>query len=123
MNTGSPLSKDQRVAKPTNPVVVKKKISIGAGTAKKLLKDSGAVIGAGEVSWLNRYMENKVAGESLPKSFLTNDLYAEICRTYGKDSKHYIAKIVSDFKRENGIAETIKEEPEHATDTETETEV
>nr|WPF46747.1 MAG: hypothetical protein [Lake Baikal virophage 11] len=105
MNTGSPLKPK---AEP-KPIVVKKTTYSG-GTAKKILKDSGAVIGVSEVAWLNRYMANKVAGECLPKSFLSNDLYAEICRTYGKGSAQFIDQIVQDFKRENGLFDTIEEE-------------
>ena len=101
---GSPLSKDQRLARGTEKVV-KPKQPISSGTARKLLKTSGAVIGTTETYWLNKYMENKVSGECLPKSFLSNDLFAELSRIYGKNSKQFIDQIVTDFKRENGISE------------------
>lgn len=103
----SPLSKDQRLARgtPVADKVVKTKQPISSGTARKLLKTSGAVIGTTETYWLNRYMENKVSGECLPKSFLSNDLFAELSRIYGKNSKQFIDQIVTDFKRENGISE------------------
>jgi len=104
MNTGSPLTKDQKF-KPDTDTYKKPKQSINSGTVKKILKVlDGVVIGASEVTWFNRYMENKVAGECLPKSFLSNDLYAEICRTYGSiGSDRFILKIVTDFKRDHGL--------------------
>lgn len=105
MNTLSPLK--QKLEPKT---IVVKKTTYSGGTVRKILKDTGAVVGFSEVAWLNRYMANKVAGECLPKSFLSNDLYAEICRTYGKGSAQFIDQIVKDFKRENGIVDTIVEE-------------
>jgi hypothetical protein len=103
MNTGSPLTKDQKF-KPDTDTYKKPKQLINSGTVKKILKLSDAVIGASEVAWFNRYMENKVAGECLPKSFLSNDIYAEICRTYGSiGSTQFILKIVTDFKRDHGL--------------------
>jgi hypothetical protein len=105
MNTGSPLSKDQKIAKVKEDFVKKPKNKISSGTAKKILKESGATIGVVETNWLNGYMENRVRGESLPLSFISNDLYAEICRTYGKGSTQFIERIVADFKRDNGIVD------------------
>ena len=105
---GSPLTKDQKTAKVVE--VKKPRQLISSGTARKILKTSGAVIGTVETAWLNRYMENKVSGECLPRSFVSNDLYAEICRTYGKGSTQFIEKIVNDFKRENGIEASAMED-------------
>ena len=111
MNKGSPLTKDQKIAKAVKDDFGKKaKNKISSGTAKKILKASGATIGIVETDWLNRYMDNRVRGESLPLSFLSNDLYAEICRTYGKGAAQFIERIVTDFKRENGIVDEIPEE-------------
>lgn len=98
----SPLTKDHK-RKVIQEDFKKPKNRISSGTAKKILKTSEAAIGVVETDWLNRYMENKVRGESLPLSFVSNDLYAEICRTYGKGSTQFIEKIVEDFKKDNGL--------------------
>jgi len=109
MNSASPLSKDQRIQKQTSEELPKKpKLPISSGTTRKILKSSGAVIGSSETIWFNAYMENRVYGECLPRAFLSNDLYAEICRVYGKGSIHFIEKIVSDFKRENGLVDAVE---------------
>ena len=106
MNTGSPLSKDQRIAKDKEDKFVKPKQPISGGAAKKILKGSGATIGAAATAWFNRYMENRVAGECLPKSFLSSDIHGEICRTYGTASTQFIERIVADFKSQNSIQDS-----------------
>jgi hypothetical protein len=105
MNTSSPLSKDQRVKKLTAPPLAKfpkEKFPIGIGIAKKILKSSEANIGAVEMRWLNSYMENRIQGECLPRSFLSNELPSEIIRIYGIGADKFIEKIVYDFKQQCG---------------------
>ena len=100
----SPLSKDQRSKKPVPllPKFPKQKFQIGVGITKKILKASGAVIGAVEMRWLNNYIENRIQGECLPRSFLSNELPSEIIRTYGIGADKFIEKIVYDFKQQCG---------------------
>lgn len=100
----SPLSKDQRSKKPA-PLLAKfpkQKFQISVGITKKILKTSGAVVGAVEMRWLNSYIENRIQGECLPRSFLSNELPSEIIRTYGIGSDKFIEKIVYDFKQQCG---------------------
>jgi hypothetical protein len=103
MNTSSPLSKDQRAKKePLLPKFPKPKYPISVGTTKKILKTANVVIGAVEMFWLNNYIENRIQGECLPRSFLSNELPSEIIRTYGIGAEKFIEKIVYDFKQQCG---------------------
>lgn len=106
MNTSSPLSKDQKIkkltAQPLLPKFPKQKFPIGIGITKRVLKTSNAVIGAVEMRWLNNYIENRIQGECLPRSFLSNELPSEIIRTYGIGADKFIEKIVYDFKQQCG---------------------
>lgn len=106
MNYGSPLSKDHRAKKDEyDPLPKKEKPKLSLGTAKKLLKTSNHPIGINEMIWLNSYMLNKVQGECLPKTFLSNDLPTEIYRVYGKDgAEAFQKKIIADFCNQNGLS-------------------
>ena len=87
MNFGSPLSKDHKLKKGKKEEEEKKfakeKFKISIATTKKVLKEK--VVGHSQMVWLNNYMENKVRGECLPASFLSNDLPAELIGTYGEE--------------------------------------
>ena len=87
MNFGSPLSKDHKLKKSKKEEEEKKfakeKFKISVATTKKILKEK--TVGHSQMVWLNNYMENKVRGECLPASFLSNDLPAELIGTYGED--------------------------------------
>lgn len=99
----SPLSKDQKIKKLVEiPKFKKQKYQISVGITKKILKPSGAIVGTVEMIWLNNYMENRIQGECLPRSFLTNELPTEIIRIYGKDSDKFIEKIIMDFRQQCG---------------------
>jgi len=53
--------------------------------------------------WLNKYMENKIQGESLPRSFLSNDLPTELVEIYGEQgAETFIDKIIQDFYSQCG---------------------
>ena len=101
MNHGSPLSKDHKFKKEAAPIKAKPKIS--QGIAKRILKDKTA--GFVATFWLNNYLENKVQGECLPKSFLSNDCIAEITRTYGAGAEKFFEDIRVAYRREFGIPE------------------
>jgi hypothetical protein len=101
----SPLSKDQKIKKLSAvelPKFKKQKYQISVGTTKKILKPAGVIIGSFEMIWLNNYMENRIQGECLPRSFLTNELPIEIIRIYGKDSDKFIERIITDFRQQCG---------------------
>lgn len=103
MNTSSPLSKDHRIKKDAlPPKFPKQKFAISLGITKKLLKSSNAVVGLVEMRWLNSYIENRIQGECLPRSFLSNELPSEIIRIYGIGADKFIEKIVEDFKQQCG---------------------
>lgn len=106
MNYGSPLSKDHRAGKNEEEKMPKKeKPKISVGTTKKILKKVEVPIGVNEMLWMNNYMLNKVQGECLPKTFLSNDLPAEIYRVYGKEgAEAFQNKVVADFCSQNGVA-------------------
>lgn len=102
MNYGSPLSKDQRIDKKDEQNLPKKeKPKISVGTAKRLLKSP--TVGVVAASWLNHYIENRVQGECLPKSFLSNDIMAELVRTYGADAEKFIEATRAAYRREFSI--------------------
>lgn len=103
MNHGSPLSKDHKFKKDVAPIKQKPKIS--QGVAKRILKDKTA--GFVATFWLNNYIENKVQGECLPKSFLSNDCIAEITRTYGAGAEKFFEDIRVNYRREFGIPEPV----------------
>jgi hypothetical protein len=117
MNHGSPLSKDHRVKK-EDPKPKKVKPAIPVGVAKKVLKATGRPIGSFETNWLNRYMENRVLGECLPKTLLSSDLPSQLTTTFGLiGSAKFTEEIVSAFCREFGVVpEPIKEEEESVSD-------
>jgi hypothetical protein len=85
MNHGSPLSKDQRQKKtdPKEEKFAKEKFKISVATTKKILKER--IVGHSQMVWLNQYMDNKIRGECLPLSFLSNDLPSELARSYGEE--------------------------------------
>jgi hypothetical protein len=99
MNYGSPLSKDHRVKKEDAPKKDKPKISVG--TAKRILKSP--TVGIVAAAWLNHYIENRVQGECLPKSFLSNDILAELARTYGAESEKFLEATRAAYRREFSI--------------------
>lgn len=103
MNHGSPLSKDHKFKKEVAPIKQKPKIS--QGVAKRILKDKTA--GFVATFWLNNYIENKVQGECLPKSFLSNDCIAEITRTYGAGAEKFFEDIRVNYRREFGLPEPV----------------
>lgn len=114
MNHGSPLSKDHR-AKKEDPKPKKVKPAIPVGVAKKILKATGRPIGSFETNWLNRYMENKVQGECLPRTLLSSDLPSQLMTMYGLiGSAKIIEEIVSAFCREFGVIPEVKEESEES---------
>lgn len=102
MNHGSPLSKDHKFKKEVAPISKKHKIS--QGVAKRILKDK--MVGFVATFWLNNYIENKVQGECLPKSFLSNDCIAEITRTYGTGAEKFFENIRAAYRREFSLPET-----------------
>jgi len=100
MNHGSPLSKDHRIAKKTEILdkFPKEKYKISMGTTKKLLKKSNQIISQSGMVWLNKYMENRIQGECLPRSFLSNDLPTELIEVYGEQgAEQFIDKVIRDF--------------------------
>ena len=103
MNHGSPLSKDHKLKKEVAPIKHKPKIS--NGVAKRILKDKAA--GFVATFWLNNYIENKVQGECLPKSFLSNDCIAEITRTFGAGAEKFFEDIRVAYRREFSIPEPV----------------
>lgn len=103
MNHGSPLSKDHKLKKEVAPIKHKHKIS--QGIAKRILKDKAA--GFVATFWLNNYIENKVQGECLPKSFLSNDCIAEITRTFGAGAEKFFEDIRVAYRREFSIPEPV----------------
>jgi hypothetical protein len=117
MNYGSPLSKDHRVKKEEDtPKKDKPKISVG--TAKRILKSP--TVGIVATAWLNHYIENRVQGECLPKSFLSNDILAELARAYGADSEKFLEATRVAYRREFSIPnpELASERAEKTPDTE-----
>ena len=75
---------------------------ISSGTTKKILDVKGA--SESDRIWLNNYMENKVSGECLPPSLLTNESYNIIQRLYGTNAGEFLEKIRTDWKQQNGLA-------------------
>ena len=75
---------------------------ISSGTTKKILDAKGA--SESDRVWLNNYMENKVSGECLPPSLLTNECYNLIQRLYGTNAGEFLEKIRTDWKQQNGLA-------------------
>jgi hypothetical protein len=117
MNYGSPLSKDHRAKKEADaPKKEKPKISVG--TAKRILKSP--TVGIVAAAWLNQYIENRVQGECLPKSFLSNDILAELARAYGADSEKFLEATRVAYRREFSIPnpESASERAEKTQDTE-----
>ena len=99
MNHGSPLSKDYRIKK-EKPLdkFPKEKYKISMGTTKKLLKKSNQIISQSGMVWLNKYIENRIQGECLPRSFLSNDLPTELIEVYGEQgAEQFIDKVIRDF--------------------------
>jgi hypothetical protein len=113
MNHGSPLNKDWKVKKDDElKKFPKPKFTISMATTKKILKKSNAIMGIIEMRWLNIFMENKVQGECLPKSFLSNDLPSEIIRTFGyTKGEQFIDGIVAEFLRQCPQLPMIEEAP------------
>jgi hypothetical protein len=105
MNHGSPLTKDHKFKK-SDTAPVKQKPKISNGLAKRILKDKTA--GFVATFWLNNHIENKVQGECLPKSFISNDCIAEITRTYGAGAEKVFEDIRVAYRREFGIPEPVK---------------
>lgn len=104
MNYGSPLSKDHRSKKDDSEKPKKEKPKISLGTTKKLLKKSNYPIGFNEMIWLNNYVENRVRGECLPITFLSNDLPVELYRVYGKEgAERFEKQILDSFCQQHGL--------------------
>lgn len=104
MNYGSPLSKDHRASKKEEEKPKKEKPKISLGTTKRMLKKSNYPIGFNEMIWLNNYMQNKVQGECLPQSFMSNDLQVELFRVYGKEgAETFEKKLLTDFCNQHGL--------------------
>jgi hypothetical protein len=96
---GSPLSKDNKITK-EKPLdkFPKEKFKISMGTTKKILKKSNQVISHSVMVWLNKYIENRVQGECLPRSFLSNELPTELVEIYGPEgAEKFIDKVIQDF--------------------------
>jgi hypothetical protein len=103
MNYGSPLSKDYRLKKVAEEKPPKKdKPKISLATTKKVLKGVNYPIGITEMFWLNNYIQNRVMGECLPKSFLSNDLLNELQRTYGNNN--FQKQIIEAFCKEHSTS-------------------
>ena len=79
----------------------KEKFKISIATTKKVLKSK--IVGQSEMKWLNTYIENRIQGECLPKAFHSNDLLAELIKTYGEDSNKFILRIIDDYKSSHGL--------------------
>lgn len=94
MNHGSPLSKDQRQKKKDDKEekFPKEKFKISVATTKKILKER--IVGHSQMVWLNQYMDNKIRGESLPLSFLSNDLPSELAKCFGEDGAERFKEII-----------------------------
>lgn len=95
-NFGSPLTKDQKDKKVKQETIPKQKYPLSLATTKKILNDKKLILGRADVVWFNMYMENKVRGECLPPSFLTNDLPSEIYTVYG-NPEPFLATVKKDF--------------------------
>jgi hypothetical protein len=102
MNYGSPLSKDHRAKKDEEKP--KKEKSISLGTTKRILKKTNYPIGINEMIWLNSYIENRMRGECLPITLLSNDIQVELFRLYGKEgAEKFEKKIITDFCQQHGL--------------------
>jgi len=75
---------------------------ISSGTTKKILDAKGA--SEADRIWLNGYIENRVAGECLPQTLLTNECYNVIQRLYGPGSTDFLERIRADWKQQNGLS-------------------
>lgn len=102
MNYGSPLSKDTRQVKKKDDQLEKfksDKPKISIATTKKVLKPLKVEVGQSECRWLNQYVESEVRGRCLPLSFLSNDLLAELEKTYGAEgSKDFLETLRTAFQ-------------------------
>jgi hypothetical protein len=98
----SPLTKDQKAKKEEE--WVKEKFKISAGTTKKILKMKDVAVGSSEMKWMNAYIQNRVQGESLPISFMSNDLPSAIQRAFGPNAEAFLAKVRADFRAQNGFS-------------------
>ena len=74
---------------------------ISSGATKKILDAKGA--SEADRIWLNGYLENRVSGECLPKTLLTNECFNIIQRLYGPDAPAFLEKIRTDWKLQNGL--------------------
>lgn len=99
MNFGSPLSKDQRIKKPNEEEKLKKaeRPKLSVATAKKILKPLKIEVGHSEADWINRWVENEVQGNCLPKSLLSNDFLAEVGKTFGDKKDEFLDRLRKDF--------------------------
>ena len=100
MNHGSPLSKDQRIKKPTDELEKFKpeKPKLSVAVVKKILKPLKVEVGAFEAGWVNRWVENEVQGKCLPRSLLSNDFLAEVGKTFGDKAEEFLGRLRSDFQ-------------------------
>jgi hypothetical protein len=74
---------------------------ISSGTTKKILDAKGA--SEADKIWLNGYLENRVAGECLPPTLLSNECFNIIQRLYGNGANEFLEKIRTDWKQQNGL--------------------
>ena len=74
---------------------------ISTGTTKKILDARGA--SESDKIWLNNYIQNRIAGECLPPSLLSNECYNMILRIYGPNAEEFLKKVRNDWKQQNGL--------------------
>jgi hypothetical protein len=75
---------------------------ISSSTTKKILNARGA--SEADRVWLNNYLENRVAGECLPPTLLTNECFNIIQRLYGPGAEGFLENIRTDWKQQNGLS-------------------
>lgn len=74
---------------------------ISSGATKKILDAKGA--SEADRIWLNGYLENRVSGECLPPTLVSNECFNIIQRLYGKEATAFLEKIRTDWKLQNGL--------------------
>jgi hypothetical protein len=82
---------------------------ISTGTTKKILDARGA--SEADKVWLNNYMANRISGECLPPSLLSNECFNIIQRLYGVGTQEFLEKIRYDWKQQNGLLPNDKSTP------------
>jgi len=74
---------------------------ISSGATKKILDAKGA--SEADRIWLNGYLQNRVSGECLPPTLVSNECFNIIQRLYGQEATAFLEKIRTDWKLQNGL--------------------